>query len=86
MAKARQKGEKVGRRLVQFFIGGGGRMIEPKIGQRIELIYTNDPHVNLKPGDQGTVGYVDGIGRLHVEWDNGEKLTLVPDTDKWKVL
>jgi hypothetical protein len=61
-----------------------------KEGDRVELISTTDPYVNkngsLKPGDRGTVFFVDGLGTVHINWDNGSNLGLVPGEDHWKVI
>jgi hypothetical protein len=55
-----------------------------KRGDRIELVHTGDPYTNLKPGDRGTVAMVDSMGTVHVRWDNGSNLGLVPGEDAWK--
>lgn len=55
-------------------------------GKRIELIYTSDPYTNLKPGDRGTVDFVDDMGTIHVNWDNGSTLGLVPGEDKFRII
>ena len=55
-------------------------------GKRIELISTTDPSTYLKPGDQGTVDFVDDMGTIHVSWDNGSHLGLVPGEDQYKLL
>jgi hypothetical protein len=43
-------------------------------GTRVELIYMDDPYSKLKPGDQGTVSFVDDIGTIHINWDSGSSL------------
>jgi len=43
-------------------------------GTRIELVRMNDPYSKLKPGDQGTVVFVDDIGTVFVNWDCGSSL------------
>ena len=43
-------------------------------GTRVELISMNDPFSDLLPGDKGTVRWVDDIGTIHVNWDNGSRL------------
>jgi len=53
-------------------------------GQRVELVYTSDPYTELKPGDRGTVSYVDDTGTVHIDWDSGSKLGLLPGIDQWK--
>jgi hypothetical protein len=56
------------------------------IGKKIELIRTTDPFTSLKPGDRGVVESVDGIGTVHVKWENGSCLGLVADAgDRWKL-
>jgi hypothetical protein len=55
-------------------------------GKRIELVSTTDPYTSLKPGDKGTVDFVDDIGTVHVTWDNGSKLGLVPGEDQFKIM
>jgi hypothetical protein len=43
-------------------------------GTRVELIRMDDPYATLKPGDQGTVSFVDDIGTIHIKWDCGSSL------------
>jgi hypothetical protein len=40
-------------------------------GCRVELVSMDDPCTTLKPGDQGTVTFVDDIGTVFVDWDCG---------------
>ncbi|WP_242860302.1 DUF4314 domain-containing protein [Desulfosporosinus sp. I2] len=37
-------------------------------------------------GLQGTVEIVDDIGQIHVKWDNGRNLALVPEEDSFRKL
>lgn len=53
-------------------------------GKRIEMISTSDPYTNLKPGDLGTVDFVDDTGTIHVNWDNGSTLGLVSGEDQYR--
>jgi hypothetical protein len=55
-------------------------------GKRIELISTTDPYTGLKPGDLGTVDFVDDLGTIHINWDNGSQLGLVPGEDQYKIV
>ena len=52
-----------------------------KKGDRIKLVSTTDKWTNLKPGDLGTVRLVDGIGTVHINWDNGSGLGMIPGKD-----
>jgi len=60
-----------------------------KKGDRIELVYTNDQHTKLKPGDRGTIT---GFGRtpyetqLWIDWDSGSRLMLLEGVDQFKIL
>jgi hypothetical protein len=58
----------------------------PAQGTRIELIRTTDEHTRLLPGTTGTVSLVDGAGTVHVRWDDGSTLGLIPGLDDWKEL
>ena len=55
-------------------------------GRRIRLLSTTDPYTRLHPGSEGTVLLVDDFGTVHVRWDDGSRLGLVPDEDRWVVL
>ena len=35
-------------------------------GTRVELVFMDDPYSRLKPGDRGTVEFVDDIATVHV--------------------
>lgn len=56
------------------------------VGTRVELIELNDPYSKLAPGEKGTVRVVDDIGTVHVNWDCGSSLGLVPGEDFFKVI
>lgn len=58
---------------------------EYPVGTRVELIYMNDPYNRkLGPGCQGTVRWVDNMGTIHVSWDCGSNLGLIPGEDEFK--
>ena len=55
-------------------------------GTRIVLDYIGeDPHP-IEPGTRGTVRHVDDIGTVHVDFDNGRRLGLVPGEDSFHKL
>lgn len=56
------------------------RMTYPN-GTRVELISMSDPYTKLKPGDQGTVSFVDDIGTVFVRWDCGSGLGVAYGED-----
>jgi len=55
-------------------------------GERVELDHTSDPYTALEPGMRGSVTGIDGVGTVHVHWDNGSNLGLVPGEDRWHVV
>ena len=55
-------------------------------GTRVKLISLEDPYSRLPEGTKGTVDAVDDIGTIHVRWDNGSGLGIVPGVDEIKVI
>ncbi len=51
--------------------------------RRVRLVRTSDPHTSLTPGAEGTVTHVDDTGTVHVRWDYGGTLGLLPRHDVW---
>jgi len=51
-------------------------------GTRVELVRMNDPYSKLKPGDRGTVEFVDDIGTIFCSWDRGSSLGVVFGEDE----
>jgi hypothetical protein len=61
-------------------------LFEPKKGERIELIEMVDDPNPIEPGTKGTISKIDSIGQIHVDWDNGRTLALLPGVDKYKII
>lgn len=55
-------------------------------GTRIELISMEDPFAPIPSGMRGTVKVVDDMGQLHMHWDNGRSLSVVPGEDSFRKL
>ena len=55
-------------------------------GSRIELSAIEEPYAPLPSGLRGTVLQVDDTGRIHMEWDNGRTLSLIPNADSFRLL
>lgn len=54
-------------------------------GTRVELIQMDD--IQAPPvGTQGTVEYIDDLGDIHVRWDNGSGLALIPGEDDFRIV
>ncbi len=55
-------------------------------GTRLVLHNMNDPYAPVPSGTRGTVDYVDDAGQVHMRWDNGRTLALVPGVDSFRKL
>ena len=55
-------------------------------GRRVRLGSCEDPYTDLEPGSEGTVLFVDTVGTVHVDWDNGSALGLVEGVDQWQLI
>lgn len=53
-------------------------------GTKLELDFMDEE--GMLPGLRGTVDYVDDQGQLHMNWENGRSLALVPGEDVFHVL
>lgn len=56
------------------------------IGKRIRLIEMVDDPFPIKPNEMGTVKKVDDLGNIHVNWDCGSSLSLIPEKDLYVIL
>ena len=56
-------------------------------GTRIKLIHMNDEEANpIEDGTLGTVRFVDDIGTIHCDFDNGRSLGIIPGVDAFTVI
>lgn len=53
-------------------------------GCRIKCLNMNDPYHAVPSGTMGTVNYVDDAGTIHMNWDNGQSLGLIPGEDSFQ--
>lgn len=51
-------------------------------GDIVALIHTSDPYTRLRPGATGRVDFIDGAGTIHVIWDDGSFLGMIPGEDR----
>lgn len=59
-------------------------MNEKLKGKRVKLIKMNDPQAPPS-GTHGTIKGTDGIGQIHVNWDNGSTLAIQPVDDEYLI-
>lgn len=54
------------------------------VGKRIILVHMEDPDP-IPDGATGTVTAVDGWGHIHVKWDEGRSLSVIPGEDSYQI-
>ena len=57
-----------------------------KTGQKVRLIKMYDYIAPIPPLTIGIIEYIDDIGQIHINWNNGSKLALVPNVDEFEIL
>ena len=80
---------------VSFFIPDGNNYISYVIkqkdmneflkGKRVRMIHMEDPNP-IGKDELGTIEFEDSMGNIHVKWDNGRSLSIVPSEDKYEIL
>ena len=55
-------------------------------GTRIELLSMSDSYAPVPSGTRGTVKFVDSLGTIFPEWDNGRTLGVVLGEDSFRKL
>ena len=55
-------------------------------GTRVALVRMNDPYTKLRPGDLGTVDFIDDAGTTFCLWDNGSALGIAYEEDEIRFL
>ena len=54
------------------------------VGKRIVLDHMEDPEP-IPDGATGTIFHVDDWGHIHVQWDNGRSLSVIPGEDRFEI-
>lgn len=55
-------------------------------GTRIELLIMGSDPRPIESGTRGSVAFVDDIGTLHCDFDNGRRLGVIPGEDSFRTL
>ena len=56
------------------------------VGTKIQLISMRDEKYPILSGTIGEVTHIDDLGSIHMKWQNGSSLALIPEVDSFKVL
>lgn len=56
-----------------------------KEGMRIRMLHMDDQY-GVDEGMEGTIIKIDDLGTLHVRWDDGSQLGVIPKLDKYQLL
>lgn len=56
-----------------------------KPGIKVRLLYMEGEQ-QMAEGLEGTIDYVDDAPQIHVNWENGSSLALIPEVDKFEII
>ena len=56
------------------------------VGTKIQLISMRDEKYPVLPGTMGEVTHIDDMGSIHMKWENGSSLAIIPEVDSFKVV
>ena len=56
------------------------------VGTKIQLISMRVEKYPILPGTIGEVTHIDDVGSIHMKWQNGSSLALIPEVDSFKVM
>ena len=56
------------------------------VGTKIQLISMRDEKYPILPGTIGEVTHIDDLGSIHMKWQNGSSLALIPEVDSFKAV
>ncbi len=62
----------------------GDLKTDRRVGRRVRLVRCTDAYAANPRGLEGTITLVDDFGTVHVRWDNGSTLGLIPGVDRWE--
>ncbi|NCC90401.1 MAG: DUF4314 domain-containing protein [Spirochaetia bacterium] len=52
-------------------------------GTRLQVTFMDDPH-GVPEGTVGEVEFIDDAGQIHMKWENGSCLALIPGVDGFR--
>ena len=55
-------------------------------GTRIRLNHMDEPYSLIPPVTTGSVDSIDAAATVHMQWDNGRTLSLIPGEDDFTII
>ena len=55
-------------------------------GTKLQLISMRDEKYPILPGTIGVVTHIDDMGSIHLKWQNGSSLAIIPEVDSFRVV
>ena len=56
------------------------------VGTKLQLISMRDEKYPILPGTTGVVTHIDDMGSIHLKWQNGSSLAIIPEVDSFRVV
>ena len=56
------------------------------VGTNIQLISMRHEKYPVLPGTIGEVTHIDDAGSVHMKWENGSSLALIPEVDSFRMV
>ena len=56
------------------------------VGTKLQLISMRNEKYPVLPGTVGEVTHIDDAGSIHMRWENGSSLSLIPEVDSFKAV
>ena len=54
-------------------------------GTKLQLISMRNETYPVLPGTVGEVTHIDDAGSIHMRWENGSSLAIIPEVDSFRV-
>ena len=55
------------------------------IGTKLQMITMRNEKYPIPPGTVGEVTHIDDMGNIHICWQNGSSLAIIPEVDSFRV-
>ena len=54
-------------------------------GTKLQMITMRNEKYPIPPGTVGEVTHIDDMGSIHMKWENGSFLAIIPEVDSFRV-